>query len=136
VQAGRGGADFGACLHGFLLRFGTSFKVYTEGVAVGRGGIVQKVLACKLLPCTRHLAHIHSASATGLLRPSLATAVLKQYRFRHQIDSVLGAHDSGSWTGCSLFGLLDKRLIERSWHTARSSKPCMLSCCYRSRSPR
>lgn len=43
MQAGRSGADFGVSLNSFLLRFGTSFKLYTEGIAVGRGGIVKKV---------------------------------------------------------------------------------------------
>lgn len=44
-QAGRDGSDFGAALNRFLLRFGSSFKVYTDAVAVGRNGIVKKVRA-------------------------------------------------------------------------------------------
>lgn len=30
-------------LNRFLLRFGTTFELYTKGVAIGRGGIVKKV---------------------------------------------------------------------------------------------
>ncbi len=53
-QAGRDGSDFGAALNRFLLRFGSSFKVYTDAVAVGRNGIVKKVRAPLTASPTAH----------------------------------------------------------------------------------
>lgn len=43
TQAGRDCDDFGAALNRFLLRYGSTFMVYTDAVAIGRGGIVNKV---------------------------------------------------------------------------------------------